>query len=152
MGLTVLVGESKHIYRPRVMSINCLLLFLDINECLERGGTTGHHCNMNTNCVNVYGSFECECKKGYARSDKWNCVEIDECATEQHECDENAICSNTQGSYECTCGDGFSGDGKECKPVCDPNCLNGGDCVGPQKCECRLGYEGERCEKDLDEW
>lgn len=125
--------------------------FSDINECLERGGQKGHHCNMNTKCVNVYGSYECECLRGYAQSDKWNCVEIDECATDQHLCDKNAICTNTAGSYTCTCKEGYTGDGRYCVPVCDPHCLNGGECVSPNKCECRGGYEGDSCEKDLDE-
>lgn len=110
----------------------------------------GHHCNMNTNCLNVYGSYECECLPGYKRTDKWNCAEIDECSTGQHECDEHAICINTAGSYNCTCKPGYSGDGRHCVPICDPRCLNG-ECVAPNKCVCRGGYEGASCEKDLDE-
>lgn len=128
-----------------------LNIILDTNECLERGGEKGHHCNMNTKCVNVYGSYKCECLQGYAESDKWNCVEIDECATNTHLCDNNAICTNTAGSYNCACKEGYTGDGHNCVPVCDPHCLNGGECVSPNTCECRGGYEGESCEKDLDE-
>ena len=26
------------------------------------------------------------------------------------------------------------------------SCLNGGTCVGPNNCHCRLGYDGPRCE------
>jgi protein kinase C-binding protein NELL len=124
---------------------------VDINECLERGGDNGHHCNSNTKCVNVYGSYICECLDGYTRSDKWNCIEINECTTGQHECDKNAICTNTPGSFTCTCKEGFTGDGKSCVPVCEPRCLNGGKCIAPNTCECRGGYEGSSCEKDLDE-
>lgn len=123
--------------------------FPDVDECLERGGK-GNHCNMNTKCVNTNGSYRCECLEGYERSDKWNCVEIDECQRE-NSCDENAICTNTDGSYNCTCRPGYTGDGRYCVPVCDPHCLNGGECVSPNKCECRGGYEGASCEKDLDE-
>lgn len=36
-------------------------------------------------------------------------------------------------------------------PVCDPPCLNGGECIAPNECDCRGGYEGPSCEKDLDE-
>lgn len=144
------VDLSSHL--ANVHSHLCALLsFADINECLERGGENGHHCNSNTKCVNVYGSYECECLDGYIRSDKWNCVEINECTTGQHECDANATCTNTPGSFSCQCKDGFMGDGKTCVPVCEPRCLNGGKCIAPNVCECRGGYEGASCEKDLDE-
>ena len=125
--------------------------FSDINECLERGGDKGHQCNMNTNCVNVYGSYECECLAGYTRSDKFNCVEINECTNNQNTCDKNAMCSNTPpGSYTCTCNEGYSGDGRSCVPICNPKCING-ECVSKNKCLCRSGYEGTSCEKDLNE-
>jgi len=132
---------------PNVFSF----IYIDINECNEKGGENGHHCNINTTCLNVYGSYECHCLEGYSRVDKWNCVEIDECLLNQHMCHENADCINTPGSYKCRCKSGFTGDGRYCVPICDPSCLNGGECVAPNKCLCRGGYEGSSCEKDLDE-
>lgn len=132
-------GELTRLFHPTTNGETCCFLLKDANECLERGGERGHHCNMNTRCVNVYGSYKCECLPGYVRSDKWNCIEVDECATGQHSCDENSICTNTEGSYNCTCKPGYAADESRCVPVCDPHCLNGGVCVAPNKCECRNG-------------
>ncbi|CAO1426574.1 unnamed protein product [Diamesa hyperborea] len=123
----------------------------DIDECKEKGGEYGHHCNAYTNCVNIYSSYICECFTGYSCLDKFNCVEIDECATNQHLCHANATCRNTIGSYHCQCKEGFSGNGYNCSPVCQQSCLNGGECIEPNVCKCRTGYEGSSCEKDFDE-
>ena len=30
--------------------------------------------------------------------------------------------------------------------ICIPNCKNGGDCVAPFKCKCKIGYTGAICE------
>lgn len=46
----------------------------DIDECLE----SGHMCNLNTtNCVNLVGSYRCDCKNdGMIRQDAFNCEEV----------------------------------------------------------------------------
>lgn len=87
----------------------------DVDECKQQGGSDGHHCNANTRCVNVVGSYTCECLPGYHRIDKFNCAELDECATGRHSCSEYAACVNTAGSYYCFCKDGYTGDGYTCK-------------------------------------
>ncbi|KYM83336.1 Protein kinase C-binding protein NELL1 [Atta colombica] len=118
----------------------------DVDECKQQGGSNGHYCNANTKCVNVIGSYTCECLPGYYRMDKFNCAELDECATGQHLCDEHATCVNTNGSYYCICKDGYTGDA-----MCNQTCQNGGECVTPGRCSCRRGYIGNSCELDLDE-
>ncbi|XP_063987423.1 protein kinase C-binding protein NELL1-like isoform X1 [Diachasmimorpha longicaudata] len=123
----------------------------DVDECKQQGGSEGHHCNANTQCVNVVGSYTCECLPGYHRVDKFNCAELDECATGQHSCSEHATCVNTAGSYYCVCKEGYTGDGYTCKPVCNGTCQNGGECIAPGRCSCRRGYIGNSCELDLDE-
>lgn len=35
--------------------------------------------------------------------------------------------------------------------VCDQTCVNGGECLSPGSCRCRVGYVGASCEKDLNE-
>ncbi|XP_053658547.1 protein kinase C-binding protein NELL1-like [Anopheles marshallii] len=123
----------------------------DVDECTQQGGLNGNHCHLNTRCVNTFGSYICECLPGYRRQDKFNCVEMDECKSGEHNCHENADCINTLGSYHCQCKEGYTGNGRDCKPMCNQTCLNGGECRSPNVCTCRTGYIGESCEKDLDE-
>ncbi|XP_014255233.1 protein kinase C-binding protein NELL2-like isoform X2 [Cimex lectularius] len=123
----------------------------DIDECLNQGGLEGHHCHSNSQCKNTEGSYECECLPGHRRVDRFNCAEIDECATDAHSCDKHATCINTQGSYHCTCQEGYTGDGYSCTPVCELPCENGGTCIDGGICSCRPGYQGISCAEDLNE-
>ncbi|XP_075212261.1 protein kinase C-binding protein NELL2-like isoform X2 [Lycorma delicatula] len=129
----------------------CCKFCPDVDECRNEGGLDGHHCHSNTKCVNTIGGYECQCLPGHRRLDRFNCVEIDECLSGLHECDSHATCLNTQGSYHCQCHPGYSGDGYNCTPICRQPCLNGGECVQPDVCQCRQGYRGTNCELDLDE-
>lgn len=88
---------------------------LDVDECQQSGGETGHYCHSHTKCVNSFGSYTCECLPGYRRLDKFNCVELDECTSGKHSCDSHAVCINTLGSYHCQCQEGYSGDGFKCE-------------------------------------
>ena len=38
-----------------------LTCFVDINECASQEAL----CNLNANCVNTAGAFECTCKEGF---------------------------------------------------------------------------------------
>lgn len=92
-----------------------MISYIDIDECAQQGGLNGNHCHLNTKCKNIFGSYVCECLPGYRTLDKFNCIEIDECATGQHSCHEKSDCINTQGSYHCRCKEGYTGDGYDCK-------------------------------------
>lgn len=35
--------------------------------------------------------------------------------------------------------------------ICNHTCENGGICIAPDVCSCRAGWEGARCETDIDE-
>ncbi|XP_069969926.1 protein kinase C-binding protein NELL1 isoform X2 [Penaeus vannamei] len=123
----------------------------DIDECREVGAHHGHYCQAHTRCVNTIGSYVCECEDGYVRVDELTCVERDECSEGAHQCHQHASCTNTQGGYHCTCNEGFTGNGFDCKPLCNATCENGGICVAPGVCECRRGFKGQACELDVDE-
>ena len=42
---------------------------IDINECLCNNGGCNPH-----NCVNIDGSFHCECNDGFLLNDSFNCI------------------------------------------------------------------------------
>lgn len=96
----------------------------DDNECAL--GKCGDH----TTCVNLPGTFRCDCQPGYKHSTDTVCVDIDECATGTHNCDSNARCINTDGSFICVCLPNFEGSGRagDCREV--GSCL----CWGEPHC------------------
>lgn len=79
----------------------------------------------NSFCVNLVGSYECECKQGFTRSIQHQCIDIDECENRYtkyvhsaiNDCHEDAKCINTYGSYKCVCQTGFYGNGSFCEGI-----------------------------------
>ena len=58
-----------------VVNVEFSLFFdlpLDVDECLD--GT--NNCNVNANCTDTIGSFECTCVAGYAGDGVRNCTGI----------------------------------------------------------------------------
>ncbi|XP_010885442.2 fibulin-1 isoform X1 [Esox lucius] len=128
---------------------------VDVNECLLEEACQGH------DCVNLLGSFRCECRPGFTfHSVIRLCEDINECRHYSgrlcaHKCD------NTPGSYQCSCTTGFklASDGRNCEDVnecennpCSQECAN---VYGSYQCYCRRGYhlsdvDGINCE-DIDE-
>ncbi|XP_051912828.1 von Willebrand factor D and EGF domain-containing protein [Hippocampus zosterae] len=52
------------------------------------------------------------------------------------------------GSTRCgRCPVGFTGDGRMCRAICEPECLNGGACIAPGICQCPTGFHGETCQE-----
>ena len=45
-----------------VMHLSPLILFIDVNECVE--GTDD--CHVNAYCTDTVGSFQCTCSPGYS--------------------------------------------------------------------------------------
>lgn len=43
----------------------------DVDEC---NGTSEYPCGSNTNCTNVDGGYECQCKDGFYGDPKQECV------------------------------------------------------------------------------
>ncbi|KAJ7344566.1 hypothetical protein JRQ81_000516, partial [Phrynocephalus forsythii] len=87
-----------------------------IDECAAKM----HYCHANTVCVNLPGSYRCDCVSGYIRIDDFSCTERDECDSGQHNCDENAICTNTVRGHSCTCKPGYVGNGTICRGAFHP--------------------------------
>ncbi|XP_031671546.1 fibrillin-1-like, partial [Oncorhynchus kisutch] len=75
---------------------------IDIDECREIPGVC-----ENGVCINMIGSFRCECPMGFLYNDKLLiCEDIDECQNGPV-CQQNAGCLNMPGSYRCECKPGY---------------------------------------------
>ncbi|XP_022807757.1 signal peptide, CUB and EGF-like domain-containing protein 2 [Stylophora pistillata] len=81
----------------------------DVDECT----TNTHYCDINAECNNTEGSFNCNCKVGF-KGDGKKCTDLNECSTDAHNCGVHAHCNDTEGSFNCSCKEGFNGDGKNC--------------------------------------
>ncbi|XP_053497769.1 fibulin-1 isoform X3 [Ictalurus furcatus] len=129
---------------------------VDIDECAGTDDVCAGH-----SCVNLVGSYRCECKAGFNfNSITRVCEDINECRHYPgrlcaHKCD------NIIGSYKCSCTTGFklASDGRNCNDLnecesspCSQECAN---VYGSYQCYCRRGYQlsdvdGSTCE-DIDE-
>ncbi|XP_076437418.1 uncharacterized protein LOC143276674 [Babylonia areolata] len=108
----------------------------------DRDDCESSPCPVSSECVNLPGSFRCDCPNGYEH------VEMMDPCTDENECNENPCdqtCNNTVGSYVCSCGDGFVAVGDKCNDIdeclnnpCDQICRN---TVGGFACECREGFQ-----------
>lgn len=80
----------------------------DIDECLDKSA-----CPPNTNCINVPGTYHCECKTGYEIKKSGEdakdvgCQDIDECSIRGTCFDSLTECINSPGSYDCVCNSSY---------------------------------------------
>ncbi|XP_054989842.1 nidogen-2 [Sorex araneus] len=133
---------------------------LDINEC----SSDLHNCGPNSICINLVGSYRCDCVSGYQLADDLHtCTLIEQvtnpCEDGSHTCApaDQARCIYHGGrSFSCTCLPGYVGDGHRCTDVdecsentCHPsaNCFN---TPGSFSCYCQPGYNGDgfHCHED----
>ncbi|MEE2755215.1 MAG: EGF domain-containing protein [Myxococcota bacterium] len=112
----------------------------DINECED--GPIAAGCAQNSDCINVFGGFICQCQDGYHGDGLagFGCRDNDECSANNGGCAQQ--CINLPGSFRCQCDPGFTlqRDNRSCadEPTCTDNVLNRDetdiDCGG-QNCE-----------------
>nr|XP_014341338.1 PREDICTED: latent-transforming growth factor beta-binding protein 2 [Latimeria chalumnae] len=129
-------------------------VFADVNECEASSTCRGGR------CINMPGSYRCECATGYILSRRGQCEDIDECRS-PNACP-TGRCINTPGSYECgSCGPGYMARNGRCTDINECETFNvcpNGVCVnndGSFSCmSCRPGYRflpsRQKCE-DIDE-
>ncbi|XP_025083996.1 fibrillin-2-like [Pomacea canaliculata] len=131
----------------------------DVDECADLQTNV---CTQR--CENTAGSYRCSCHvTGYIlNNDGFTCGDVDECITGVANC--SHTCNNTPGSFVCSCPDGMKLDNLwmtcfTCPPgTFGPNCSQLCACAaGAERCDpvsgcvCRQGWEGDKCDKDVDE-
>ncbi|XP_029454190.1 nidogen-2 [Rhinatrema bivittatum] len=126
---------------------------VDIDEC----GMGFSRCGRHSVCVNLPGSYRCECQPEFQfAADGRTCVPIsparNPCDDGSHSCAaaELARCiPQAGGSYRCVCLPGYVGDGQNCTDVdecLEDRCHPAAAChnaPGSFSCRCTQGYEGD---------
>ena len=115
-----------------------------LGKVCAKGDCSDEFCPFNQKCTSAR-TKTCECKNGFARNAVGDCVDFDECATNDHSCPEMSVCENVKGNYVCRCLAGYEGsscvDIDECtRSVCNETekCINS---FGSYNCDCMEGFE-----------
>ncbi|KAM4692552.1 matrilin-4 [Rhinophrynus dorsalis] len=120
--------------------------FQDKLICIDMCTEMDHGCQHK--CVNVPGSYYCECNSGYTlNADGKTCSLIDLCSQGNHGCEH--ICVSSPGSYSCACRAGYqlNNDKKTCSMIdlcaqgnhgCEHLCISS---LGSYSCACRTGFQ-----------
>ena len=126
-------------------------------------------------CIDADFCVAGECAEGFQMGDEdSSCTPINQCLLNTSPCHSNATCNFLgPGTFQCICNQGFAGNGTHCyrksiliqkcyqgtklpklfnfSAVCEAGCENGGICDGPNHCACPSGFEGSKCQVDIDE-
>uniref|UniRef100_A0A8C2J4J2 Fibrillin 2b n=1 Tax=Cyprinus carpio TaxID=7962 RepID=A0A8C2J4J2_CYPCA len=119
------------------------LFTTDIDEC----NSGDNLCQRNANCINIPGSYRCECSAGFKLSPSGACLDRNECQEIPNVCS-HGECIDTQGSFRCMCHNGFktTPDLTMCMDIdeCERQPCGNGTCkntVGSYNCLCFPGFE-----------
>ncbi|XP_058393999.1 fibrillin-3 [Diceros bicornis minor] len=114
-------------FRPNPITV----ILEDIDECHELPGLC-----QGGDCVNTFGSFQCDCAPGYhLNEDTRICEDIDECSAHSGICGPGT-CYNTLGNYTCVC------------PAEYLQVNGGNNCMDMRKSVCFRHYNGT-CRNEL---
>ncbi|XP_065222296.1 fibrillin-2-like [Planococcus citri] len=103
------------------------------NICLCENGAIGATCSTKLPTFN-------QVQPGIDNNSTINSTDSNFCP---FTCLNGGSCTNSK----CICKPGYIGE--DCaEAVCKEPCLNGGRCIGPDRCACVYGYTGKRCEAD----
>jgi len=121
---------------------------LDINECARATDI----CHKYGTCVNIPGSYYCQCNNGFTGDGVAACNDIDDCSYGPEKCDMGFCTDLGVGDFRCTCNEGYTDrlcntNIDECASMthtCTPDekaiCT---DTNGSFKCACAPGYFGD---------
>lgn len=125
------------------------------NGAICKPSCSSSPCFENVTCIDdFYGErgFRCGPCPRFYRGDGVRCNRTDVDICKYGICPSDGQCENTEKppGYRCLpCPSGYHGDGQKCTDRCRVNCLNGGTCVGGNRCICNQGYEGNACEREV---
>ncbi|RCN27197.1 hypothetical protein ANCCAN_27070 [Ancylostoma caninum] len=115
---------------------------------------SSYRCPENSVCVNLPGTYFCNCTEGFAPKGLplEKCADINECEMNLHNCGPSQMCQNTVGGFKCVdrCSEGYEYVDGECvdidecrlENVCDrrAECIN---TPGAYECKCDSGLTGD---------
>lgn len=125
----------------------------DINECIRQKDNPCFHDGI---CVNLNGSFRCECPDEFTGN---LCQDPKLVTCENHKCKNGSTCMDivndkTGDNFTCTCLPGYEGNYCDI-PYCRARkCENNGKCdVSYQRpqCTCPIGFKGDYCQINIDD-
>ncbi|KAJ1528673.1 hypothetical protein ONE63_007067 [Megalurothrips usitatus] len=136
-------------------------------QCICKEGWEGETCAVNRNdcepnpcrnngtCSDRVADFWCSCRDGW----KGKTCSLRDSHCDRGTCRNGGSCRDLGHKFACTCPPGW--EGTIChipkNRACESNpCLNGGTCLNSGSgegfsCVCREGFEGERCQRDVDD-
>ncbi|XP_066270065.1 uncharacterized protein [Branchiostoma lanceolatum] len=82
---------------------------VDVDEC----ATEQYMCDGNARCRNLFGSYTCDCKRGYQSTAvngtgfPGECEDINECNATEPACGPHTECHNVPGGFRCRCDRGY---------------------------------------------